>query len=526
MLIKKPKTFLLTLFILGWTFDFLFAKTIPGISFFIFVLFVVMAGLILSKMERKTPATNSIHLLIPIFYFSIMSFIRAEPLTTFLNYLATILLLGIFSHTFLGGKWPFYKLTDHITAAFSLGIDALSRQVILFNQQLKSSDLDDGKLSNKKKAWSYVRALALTIPIIIFFANLLTSADPIFANKFDQFFKIFQIENLSEYAFRSFLVFLIAYLLGGIYLHAFYKNHDAGLNNKRINTFLGFTETSTILGSVNILFLSFVVIQIQYFFGGKTNVAIEGFTYAEYAQRGFAELVTVAVFSLILFLGLSAIAKKETNKQQTIFSGLGISLFLLIGVILASALQRILLYEQAYGFTRLRTYTHVFIIWLGLLLAIVIIFEITKYQKFFTFAALLASIGFIISLNMINVDTFIAKKNIDRFENGQLLDIAYLASLSEDMLPTISKLYSTTNTNKEELAGVITCHAAINNFYDQVYDWRSFHFSRNWASDNWTQRLEGQNADDFTNILINSDTDYFPFVFINGEEVSCWDLSY
>ena len=87
-------------------------------------------------------------------------------------------------------------------------------------------------------------------------------------------------------------------------------------------------------------------------------------------------------------------------------------------------------------------------------------------------------------------------------------------------------------SNKEELAGVINCHAVRNNYYafEDIYalpyDWRSFHFSRSWALNNWTQRMEGQNADDFTNILLDSETDYYPMVLINGEEISCWEYSY
>lgn len=69
-----------------------------------------------------------------------------------------------------------------------------------------------------------------------------------------------------------------------------------------IPLFLGFVELSIVLGSVVTLFTIFVVMQFQYFFGGHTNINVEGFTYSEYARRGFGELVTVAFFALLMLL--------------------------------------------------------------------------------------------------------------------------------------------------------------------------------------------------------------------------------
>ncbi len=531
MKIKKPITFLWIVLVLGYLFDFLFVKNTQGISFFIFVLLVLISGLILAKKEEKEANKTTLLLLIPIFYFSVMSFVRAEPMTTFLNYALTIVLLGIFANSFLGGKWPFYGIIDYFLAAINLGYSALTRPSALFNNLSKKDKSEDAQPNNRRKIWAYIRGLALAIPIIIFFASLLTAADPVFAQEFEDFFRFLEIENLGEYISRSILIIIIAYLLAGVFLHAFYKNHDEKINKNKISTFLGFTETSIILGSVNILFLSFVVIQFQYFFGGKVNVALEGFTYAEYAQRGFAELVAVAVFSLILFMGLSSISKKQEKNQQNIFSGMGITLFLLIGVILVSALQRMLLYEEVYGFTRLRTYTHVFIIWLALLLAGVVILEILKKQKLFMLFIMIAAVGFAASLNILNVDAFITNSNFSRYEQGEDLDIGHLASLSEDMLPVIFEKYSNSEEYTEELAGILICHSERNYYYDYSkkyyyeYEWQSFHLARYWAESNWEQLLKETKFEEFQNSIIYNEDEYYPSIIVNNEIVSCWEYS-
>ena len=131
-------------------------------------------------------------------------------------------------------------------------------------------------------------------------------------------------------------------------------------------------------------------------------------------SKGFGELVTVAFFSLLLLLGLGAITRRENENQRRTFSGLGVGLLGLVIVMLIAAFQRLGLYEAAYGFSRLRTYTHVFMIWLGLLLVAVVILEVLRRERVIGLGMVLASLGFVISLSVLNVDAFIVKQNIQR----------------------------------------------------------------------------------------------------------------
>ena len=95
-------------------------------------------------------------------------------------------------------------------------------------------------------------------------------------------------------------------------------------------------------------------------------------------------------------------------------------------MILVSAFQRLQLYEGAYGFSRLRTYTHVFMIWIGVLLAAIVVLEVLKKSRMFALAVVLAAFGFGITLNIMNVDGFIAQQNIARSVGGSELDVTYL----------------------------------------------------------------------------------------------------
>ena len=137
----------------------------------------------------------------------------------------------------------------------------------------------------------------------------------------------------------------------------------------------------------------------------------------------------MAVISLLLYLGLGEIARRDSSKQQRVFSILSVLLMALVLVILVSAFQRLLLYETAYGFTRLRTYTFIFIPWLALLLLAAIVFELIRQPGRFGPALLLAALGFGLTFGALNVDGFIARQNAQRALRGEELDVEYLTRL-------------------------------------------------------------------------------------------------
>ncbi len=154
----------------------------------------------------------------------------------------------------------------------------------------------------------------IALPIVAVFAALLSSADLVFAQRLNDFAKLFRLEKLPEYIFRAVYILIGAYALAGVFLHAAQKSQDeklTGMEKPLVPQFLGFTEAAVVLGAVVLLFAIFVVIQFQYFFGGQTNIGVQGYTFSEYARRGFGELVAVAFFSLLLFLGLSAIVRRQ-----------------------------------------------------------------------------------------------------------------------------------------------------------------------------------------------------------------------
>jgi hypothetical protein len=521
--------------LIAWIFDLLFWKKAPGISFLIMVIITLVGGLLLSLGEGIRPAKNSWFLLVPVLFFSVMTVFREESFTTFINYLLTIGAMALLAVTYTGGKWWNYGFSDYVSNFFKLFLSAISKALMLFvAKENKTTDLkeeDTLETTPKKKgttSWSIIRGLLLALPIVLVLAALLASADPIFNQNFEAILKLFKIEKLGEYLFRAFYILILGYFLAGTYLHAYTSSNDdhlIGLEKPWLPPFLGWIESIIILLGIDLLFAFFVGIQFKYFFGGQTNIHIDGFTFAEYARKGFSELVIVAVISLLVMQILNSIGKRQTGKQSTIFTSLSVGLVALVCVILVSAFQRLQLYEGAYGFSRLRTYTHVFMIWIGVLLAAIVVLEILKKSRMFALAVVLAAFGFGITLNIMNVDGFIARQNIARAVSGSDLDVAYLVSLSNDAIPELSKQYQNQSLpeNVRDLTGAaLACKARI------VTDFRSsqFYQDKPWPSYLWSRT----NAEMIMNSLQSKLSSYTIgeeggwrqlFIKVGGSKVYC-----
>lgn len=485
---NNPNKLWIIVFALGWFFDFLFWNKTPGINFAIFAMACLTAAFYLLLSDGLRPNRASLSLL-PLFgFFAVVTFLRAEPLTTFLGYTFTLLTMSILAFTYLGGRWYLYTIVDYIGKYFSLFGSIVARP-ISFMTNVRKEQKEEGIHPSKKNIWPVVRGIVIALPIIAIFASLLASADVIFGQRLNDFMDVFNLEDLPEYIFRLIYIIVIGYALAGIVLHAATESKDEKIGNEEkptISAFLGFIESAIVLGSVVALFATFVVIQFQYFFGGTTNIHIDGYTYAEYARKGFGELVAVAFFALLMLLTLSAITRRETETQRKVYSGLGVALVALLLVMLLSAYQRLGLYEAVYGFSRLRTYTHVFLIWIGLLLIATIVLEILRKERMFAFAMLIAAFGFAISLPILNVDVFIVNQNIQRELNGATKDIVdldaqYFIDLSDDAVPTLVNTFqasATPDSVREKVGAALACIRHERELNERDTSWQSFHVAR------------------------------------------------
>lgn len=484
---KHYGVFWAAVLVLGWTFDLLFWDRIIGVNFVIFNLILVIGEVALLVWNGVKPANRNALLLIPWLAFMWMTLLRQEPLTLMLAYIFALLPLVTFFLSYAGGKWSAYIVEDYIVKGLLWCFSLISSPIGLIEK--KKAEAKASRDPAKPSQWKPVlRGLLMGIPILIIFTSLLASADVVFESKVHYLTdKVFS-EHIWEYILRFGVIWLIAYVLIGIFLYAAEKSGEEkliGLEKPLIQPFLGFTEAAVVLGCVIALFITFVLIQFKYFFGGMQNIGVQGYTYSQYARQGFNEMIMVAVFTLILMLGLNAFTRRSTRTQGWIYSGLCLLMTALVIVILVAAFQRISLAIDWHGYSRLRLYPQIFLVWLGVLLAAVAVLEVLHRERYVTLAAFIVSMGFALSLGVFNVDAAIVRHNIERIAQGKHINYPHLASLSIDAVPALVEEFQNpalSQADHESVGAVLKCYT----YHDYTLEapnlyWQVFNFSRDRA---------------------------------------------
>ena len=272
------------------------------------------------------------------------------------------------------------------------------------------------------------RGAALAGLLLAIFVPLFVTADAAFADIVDDAFA--WDLSVDRTADRVAIFVLVAGMAGALALTA--ATSAAAASGPR-TPLLGRTEWRIALTALDALFAAFVVLQLAALFGGDEHVLrTAGLTYAEYAREGFAQLIAVAALTLAVI----ALARRD-DRALRVLLGLLCALTL---VVLASALKRLGLYEEAFGFTRLRLLAHGGILWLGGLFVLVLAAGAARTATWFPRAtvALSALIG--VAFGLSNPDARIAEHNIARYERAGEIDLHYLAQLSPDAAPALARL--------------------------------------------------------------------------------------
>ncbi len=191
---------------------------------------------------------------------------------------------------------------------------------------------------------------------------------------------------------------------------------------------------------LDLLFAAFVAVQGAVLFGGRGHVlATDGLTYAQYARQGFGQLVVVAVLTLGVVAVAARVVPRSPRTDRLLQVLLGV-LCLLTLVVLASASRRLGLYEQEYGFTRLRLSVDAAIAWLGVVLLLVLVAGALRRDAWLPRAVVLSAAAGLLVFSAADPDARIAEHNIERASGGGDLDLLYLQGLSADAVPSLQGL--------------------------------------------------------------------------------------
>ncbi len=192
---------------------------------------------------------------------------------------------------------------------------------------------------------------------------------------------------------------------------------------------------------LDVLFLSFVTVQLTVLFGGHRHVLdTAGLTYAEYARSGFGQLVVVTLLTLSVVAATVRWAPRDTWSHRIVLRLLLGVLCALALVVVASALYRLHLYEEAFGFTRLRLFMNAFETWLGAVVVLVLAAGVRLRATWLARALVASAAAGLLVLGAVDPDGFVAERNIDRYRATGKLDVGYLQQLSADAVPAVDRL--------------------------------------------------------------------------------------
>nr|WP_265444362.1 DUF4173 domain-containing protein [Acetivibrio straminisolvens] len=290
-----------------------------------------------------------------------------------------------------------------------------------------------------------IAGLVLSIPLLLVVISLLSSADKVFDYWMENVRYLFINVNIADFIVQMIIGVFIS-IIAFSYLWSLYYKKEKDFPKAigeciRIKKIWDPIIVLTVLVSVNLIYVVFTVIQFGYLFGSIGSLLPEGVTYAEYARKGFFELVLVTLINVSILTSIINLTKTENPIISNVIKIMNSCLVACTMVMLLSAHFRMSLYEQEYGFTYLRVFTHAFMLYIFALLVVTLI-KVWRENFYLLKSYIVISVIAYLALNYFNVDAFIAKNNIRRYElnSNETIDTYYLRYLSNDAVAYIVKL--------------------------------------------------------------------------------------
>ncbi|WP_344494082.1 DUF4173 domain-containing protein, partial [Nonomuraea monospora] len=336
------------------------------------------------------------------------------------------------------------------------------------------------RLTARRRVLPMVAALGITAVLLLVFGLLFSSADAVFASYVER------LTTAPDWAEsmpgRIILFALFGVLLAAVVLVALRPVVDpVGPETKfRVSKSVWLVP----LTAVNLLFASFVAVQITALFGGNTLVLkTAGLTYAEYARQGFFQLVVVSVFVLGIVAVAAGLLRVERRERWLLAVLLGVLCGLTM-VVLASALHRMNLYTDAYGLSRLRLSVQATVWWLGALFALVLLAGAARLLGRGS-GWLPRTIVLITGLSLgafavVNPDLRVAQTQVE-VRGPAKMDSDYLGDLGAEAVPALDRL------PEPQRSCVLSAVVAANGL-DRPDPWNGWNLARSLARDVLAER--------------------------------------
>ncbi|NHA69550.1 DUF4153 domain-containing protein [Phycicoccus flavus] len=291
--------------------------------------------------------------------------------------------------------------------------------------------------SRTRHLWAVVRTVAVTVVVLVVFGALFSSGDALFGS--------WAAALVPDLAWDSLVarVFLFV-LVGGVSLAGAYLALNPPVVDRVVlpesRRSHPVWEWAVPVGVVVALFVAFLAAQATAMFGGEEYLRQQtGLTHAEYVHQGFGQLTAATFLTVLVITATLRVAARETPRDRLVLRALLAALAVPALAVVASALYRMDLYQDAFGFTTLRVFVDGVELWLGLVVLLLLVGVLRLSWGWVARAVLVSGAVFTIGFVALNPDGWVAARNIDRFASTGEIDTRYLSTLSADAGPAIAQ---------------------------------------------------------------------------------------
>ncbi len=326
-----------------------------------------------------------------------------------------IILIYIALHQFsYDANWSFFKtllnLLSTMVGAFSKFFEPF-KDLSNYNKIRRSSEMTPEQAAKRKKVNLVLLSVIFTLPLLVLVIALLSSADYVFNKMISNVIGIEMLKRLFtdptwfKVLLLTLIVFLFVYGLFS-YLSRFPFSSEGTKNPS-------YDATAAITAGIllDIVYLAFSLIQILYLFIKNLSLPI-GITYAEYARKGFFQLLFVCALNLCLVLiGKNMFA--DSRLLKVILTVMCVCTYIMT----ASSTIRLIMYISYYylSFARVLAFWALFVI--TVLLTGLLVHVWTGKVNLFKFSLRVILIAYTL-LAFSHADYFITKFNLSNIDKN------------------------------------------------------------------------------------------------------------
>ncbi|HHV13759.1 MAG TPA: DUF4173 domain-containing protein [Clostridiales bacterium] len=414
--------------VFGLLFTMLFYEVSIGLNVFAFT--IVMVGLLCLATDKLSVPRKRTTLL---YYAGAILLGLSTMLTSsgnlqFINVIGILLLLDLsLLHQFYeDGKWDFTRHFMKMIGLLFLSIASLGKPFVHGAEFMKQV-----KVLKNDRVRNIFIGVVISVPLLLVILALLSSADILFGEMTKSLFQVIFSGDVFGICFMLAFGILACYcILCGAVARV---GKEDSVPGRKVDASIAVT-VMLILCFVYVVFCG---IQLTYLFANGIFVLPEEFTFAEYARRGFFELLAVASINIILML-----AEKALFRESRLVSVLVTIMSLCTYIMIGSATYRMLLYIGAYHLTFLRVFVLLSLFIIAFVLAGVVITEFKKEFPLFQYCVVVVTASYLV-FSFSKPDHYIAEYLLDHVDTLSYSDMGYLTrELSLDAAPAVLPVLS------------------------------------------------------------------------------------